>query len=118
MSLYYAQKAAKRGATALDKLCGKVGIIPCDWREKIDRNSLDMSRGESCILGQTCDDYDIALDAIQEALDFPSLDRESWAEVNGFQERTGNDLRTLYTYEELDQAWRELLAETADTKEV
>lgn len=43
---------AERGAKALDELCGEVGIIPCDWRERINCETLDLMSGNFCVLGQ------------------------------------------------------------------
>lgn len=99
----------RRGAKALDKLCGKVGVIPCDWRERIDLDRLDLSSETWCVLGQLGEEYDGSdYDAVVHHIGQEcQLDDEwQWAAEHGFASNAQDYRRE---YDGLTAAWRRYL---------
>ena len=122
----------QRGAEALDRLCGTVGIIPCNWREIIDGKTLDLANGEKCVLGQAGADYsretgsggypldywDVLSQLIEaEGIALPKetyakeLARTAWAVEHGFTIPADKSVSPANKqhWNALTHAWRKLL---------
>lgn len=85
---------------------------PTNWRKRINLNTLDVSTGEDCILGQVYGWYPDGLDA---------LGIRDWDEVPanlGFRVMFVADAHTMNSaYAELTQTWRDALTDTEQGRE-
>lgn len=66
------------GAKVLDEICP-------DWFEKVDVETLDITSGSNCILGQVFDDWMIGSEKIAEHYGWDYFPARFWQSAHGFQ---------------------------------
>lgn len=71
-----------------------------EWVDKINCDTLDLSEGAQCVLGQVCGDFDYGVEALTDDGEY---DLE-WAQEHGFYSEDGE-------YEKLDEAWHAVLCD-------
>lgn len=86
------KKQVLKGLKTLQKKHGD------DWVEKIDCETLDLSEGAQCVLGQVYGDFDLGVDSLHGEWDL------EWAEKRGFYRDSGD-------YDDIDKAWHVVLCD-------
>jgi len=101
ISLSYARTRVQRGADYLDE-------FDPGWHRRVDPQTLQLSSGSSCILGQLHGDFRMGLSR-SHLINLSSAPRASLSPVSyGFQCVSGvSDAAQDHDYEYLNQAWRE-----------
>jgi len=101
ISLEDARTRVERGAAYLDE-------IDPGWHRRVDPDTLELSSGSSCILGQLHGDFRMGLSRSQ-LIDLSSAPRASLSPVSyGFQCVSGvDDAAQDRDYAYLNQAWQE-----------
>lgn len=101
ISLTYARARVQRGADYLDE-------FDPGWYRRVDPQTLELSSGASCILGQLHGDFRMGLSR-SHLINLSSAPRASLSPVSyGFQCVSGvSDDAQEQDYEHLNQAWRE-----------
>lgn len=100
ISLEYAQTRVGRGADYLDE-------VDPGWHRRVDPDTLELSSGSSCILGQLHGDFRMGLSRSQ-LINLSSAPRASLSPVSyGFQCVSGvDDAAQDRDYAYLNQAWQ------------
>ncbi len=101
ISLSYARTRVQRGADYLDE-------FDPGWHRRVDPQTLELSSGSSCILGQLHGDFRMGLSR-SHLINLSSAPRASLSPVSyGFQCVNGvSDAAQEQDYEHLNRAWRE-----------
>ena len=107
MGIEEAREIVARGIALLDE---RTDIIPANWRDRIDVDSLDIMSGSDCVLGQLSDHV------VDSDLEYHSWSGLALALIGS--EAYGRDGEALYGFlssreassMDLTQAWREALA--------